>query len=115
MRTLYIRRVDEKDCVIRIKDDWKITYGPLVPGSNAGNNPFSGGQGQKAGFTLRIYETKEKQRLAFNDVVYFRDLAIPLIEPENDVQFKAIVSKAMEEAGTLDDVMFNVEDQKKKA
>lgn len=105
MRTLLIRRVDFPDCVIRIKDDWKVTYGPLVPGSNAG---FA--QGATKGFTLRIYETRDKQRLAFNDVVSFRDLGIPIIEPANDVQLKAIVAKAMEEVGTLEDPMFSIDD-----
>lgn len=46
---------------------WKVTYGPVSPGSKAGYN------GAPA---LRIYENETKQRAIFLNVVSFRDLSV---------------------------------------
>jgi hypothetical protein len=56
---------------VEVPGDWKVTFGAMAPG---GKNPYSG----HGGWTLRFYETKEKQRAVFTDVVSFRDLSIPV-------------------------------------
>lgn len=58
---------------IIIPENWKVTFGPLVPGSKGGYNGHSG-------LALRIYESPTKQRAVFTDVVSFRDLSIPVEE-----------------------------------
>lgn len=55
---------------VTVPEDWKVTFGPLAPGSKHMN-------GQEK-LCLRMYETKEKQRAVFTDVVSFRDLSIPV-------------------------------------
>jgi hypothetical protein len=57
--------------IVEVPDDWKVTFGAMAPG---GKNPYSG----HGGWTLRFYETKEKQRAVFTDVVSFRDLSLPV-------------------------------------
>lgn len=52
-----------------IPDDWKVTYGPVSPGSK-------GGYGE--GNCLRVYESETKQRAIFVGVTAFRDLSIPV-------------------------------------
>lgn len=57
---------------ITIPADYKVTFGPLVPGSKSHNGHDS--------LCLRIYETKEKQRAVFTNVMSFRDQSIPVSE-----------------------------------
>ena len=59
---------------ITVPDTYKVTFGAVVPGSakSAGSSYNSGGWG------LRIWESADKQRAVFSDVVSFRDLSIPL-------------------------------------
>lgn len=45
---------------------WKITFGPLAPGSK-------GYDGAANGVTLRLYAGTSDQRAAFTDVTWFRD------------------------------------------
>lgn len=52
---------------IDIPANFKVTFGPLTPGSK-----FGGGQ-----YALRVYESETKQRAVFVDVSSFRDLSIP--------------------------------------
>jgi hypothetical protein len=54
---------------IRVPADWKVTFGPVSPGSKFG------GSGELA---LRFYESDTKQRAIFTDVISFRDLSIPV-------------------------------------
>lgn len=59
---------------ITIPADWRLTFGPMAPGSrhNTGD-PF---------LALRIYEgsNKENQRAMFTDVRSFRDASMPIQE-----------------------------------
>ena len=67
--------------IIEIPDTWKITYGRLHGGDSR-----AGGFGD--GNVLRIYESKEKQRAIFTNVVSFIDLSIKV---------KKLVAKKEEE------------------
>lgn len=55
---------------VTVPESYKITFGAVVPGSKA--NGYGGGWG------LRIWETADKQRAVFSDVISFRDLSIPI-------------------------------------
>lgn len=57
---------------IEIPADWKVTFGPIAPGSRAHNGADA--------MALRIYESKEQQRAIFTDVVSFREAGIPILE-----------------------------------
>jgi hypothetical protein len=73
--------------IVEVPDDWKVTFGAMAPG---GKNPYSG----HGGWTLRFYETKEKQRAVFTDVVSFRDLSLPV---------KKLVNKIDKDSGYQND------------
>jgi hypothetical protein len=68
LKTYLIERSGET-IQIDIPEDWKVTYGPVTPGSKGSY----GGD-----YALRIYETDTKQRAIFTQVKAFRDLAIPV-------------------------------------
>lgn len=55
---------------ITVPDTYKVTFGAVVPGTKG-----SGGYG---GWGLRIWESTDKQRAVFSDVISFRDLSIPV-------------------------------------
>lgn len=57
---------------VDVPEAWKVTYGPLSPGSAGYNDPDKG-------YVLRFYETKDKQRAVFMGVTEFRDLSIPIV------------------------------------
>jgi len=56
---------------VTIPCNWKVTFGPLVPGSKSEQRPV-----------MRIYEgaNKEMQRAIFTDVESFREISIPVLE-----------------------------------
>ncbi len=56
---------------ITVPAAYKVTFGAVVPGAKASG--YSGG-----GWGLRIWESADKQRAVFTDVVSFRDLSIPV-------------------------------------
>lgn len=62
---------------VTVPEDWKVTFGPLIPGQQ--------GAGTLA---LRFYEGKEKQRAIFTDVRTFRDADIPVLEKITKTQSK---------------------------
>lgn len=66
-RQLLIHTQNEGELLIEIPDSYKVTFGKLQPGERGYD-----------GNALRIYETKEKQRACFVNVVSFRDLSIPV-------------------------------------
>lgn len=68
-RTYLVERKHEK-LRVTVPADWKVTFGPVQPGRE--------GYGGDRGYALRFYETKEKQRAVFTDVVSFRDLSLPV-------------------------------------
>lgn len=57
---------------ITVPGDWKVTFGPVAPGSKGG------GYNGQTGLCLRFYESDTKQRACFVDVVEFRrvDIAV---------------------------------------
>ena len=63
---------------IEIPEDWKVTFGPICPGSRSGNEQMA----------LRFYEGKDKQRAIFTDVQSFRDASIPILEKFTKTQSK---------------------------
>lgn len=63
----YLIKSSGETRIITIPESWKVTYGPVSPGSKYGD-----------GNVLRVYESKEKQRAIFTNVVSFRDLSIPV-------------------------------------
>jgi hypothetical protein len=69
IRTYLIETSDKNALQIEIPEDWKVTYGPVTPGSKSygGDN-----------YALRIYESDTKQRAIFTNVRSFRDLSIPV-------------------------------------
>ena len=77
---------------IEIPESWKITYGPVL-------GEIKGGDVQRRGSTpvgncLRVYETKDKQRMLIPNVVSFRDLSIPVMEIVDDKEVeRALMSK----------------------
>lgn len=70
--TYLVEFKDGKKKRIMVPSSWKVTFGPLAPGTRAHN-----GEGALA---LRFYETKEKQRAVFTNVKCFRDMGISVSE-----------------------------------
>lgn len=66
VRTYEIKQSGER-FRIDIPANFKVTFGPLTPGSK-----FGGGA-----YALRVYESDTKQRAVFVGVDSFRDLSIP--------------------------------------
>lgn len=56
---------------ITVPAEYKVTFGAVVPGAKA--TGYGGG-----GWGLRIWESTDKQRAVFSDVISFRDLSIPV-------------------------------------
>lgn len=65
VRTYEIKQGSER-FRIDIPANFKVTFGPLTPGSKFGS-----------AYALRVYESDTKQRAVFVDVTSFRDLSIP--------------------------------------
>lgn len=63
---------------LEVPEDWKVTFGPLIPGERGGNGTLA----------LRFYEGKDKQRAIFTDVQSFRDASIPILEKVTRTQSK---------------------------
>lgn len=80
MKTYLLKMKTGKEQRITIPEDWKLTFGPLLPGQNSINQRPA----------LRIYETKEKQRACFNDVEWFRDEDIKVEEKITRTQGKKV-------------------------
>jgi len=96
---LYMARGQQRR--ITIPADWKVTYGPIVPGS-----------GMKGGsLCFRVYESKEKQRLCLMDVIGFREESIPLEVLRSDAERLKL---AQEMAGEGGKVWVNTDEDNKK-
>lgn len=65
-RTYLVER-DNETLKITVPSHWKVTYGPIVPGTRF-----------RSEYALRFYEGKENQRAIFTNVRSFRDLSIPV-------------------------------------
>lgn len=70
---------------ITVPADWKVTFGPAARGENAGNRS---GQNLKMPMALRFYQSENKQRAIFTDVVSFRDASIKIEEEKTNIQEK---------------------------
>lgn len=70
---------------LTIPADWKVTFGPINPGSK-GHQPLA----------VRFYESKDKQRAIFTDVKSFRDASIPIEEKITRVKRQNITKKTPE-------------------
>lgn len=85
--------MDEKTYIINFKNgtkqritvpsDWKVTFGPAAAG-----NRSDGSGGRIMPLALRFYESKDKQRAIFTDVVSFRDTSIKIEEEKVNIQEK---------------------------
>ena len=70
--TTYLIEKGNEKLRITVPKDWKVTFGPIVPG------------GQRRGYDgsapncLRFYESNDKQRAIFTGVTSFRDTSIPV-------------------------------------
>ena len=64
-RTLLVKTRGET-LKIDVPAEWKITFGPLSQ------------RGYEDGNALRLYEAETKQRAVFTNVLWFRDLSIPV-------------------------------------
>jgi hypothetical protein len=53
---------------VTVPENWKVTYGPIAPGTRGWNGVQN--------LAIRFYESAEKQRAIFTDVISFRDLSI---------------------------------------
>ena len=76
-RTLLIKQSNEAEIQIDIPADWKITFGPLFTSSEKFHS--------RTPAALRIYETDKTQRAIFTDVIWFRDMSIPIRIKRKDV------------------------------
>ena len=65
---------------VQVPADWKVTFGPLIPGERNGPGTLA----------LRFYEGKEHQRAIFTDVKSFRDSAIPIEERQIKVESQRV-------------------------
>lgn len=74
LRVYMIEFTNGKQKRISIPGEWKITFGPLAPGSKGYEN-----NGEK-GLCLRLYENKDQQRAVFTKVASFRDMSIHVEE-----------------------------------
>lgn len=72
MTTYLLDMKDGTKKKVVVPSAWRVTFGPLVPGSK--NADYS-----HSGLYLRFYESgKEDQRAVFGDVVSFRDMSIKI-------------------------------------
>ncbi len=82
---------------IEIPASWKITFGPMIPGAIESHHKV------RQTWALRIYETKEKQRAIFTDVLSFRDDSIS-IEQRRKTPVEVIHHKPTGEEYTKEEI-----------
>ena len=70
---------------VTVPAHWKVTFGPMVPGSKYEQTPC-----------LRFYESANLQRAIFTDVESFRDASIPIVERVTKKQTKTHTQKTPE-------------------
>jgi hypothetical protein len=74
MTTYMIEFAGGKQKRVTVPAEWKVTFGPLAPGSKGYEN-----NGEK-GLCLRMYENQSQQRAVFTKVASFRDMSIHVEE-----------------------------------
>lgn len=72
--TYLIELTNGKRKRVTVPASWKVTFGPIAPGSKGYEN-----NGEK-GLCLRLYENKDQQRAVFTKVASFRDMGIHVEE-----------------------------------
>lgn len=72
MTTYLVCRKGGNDQKVTVPSKWKVTFGPLHPGSKSHEASQTS--------TLRFYEAANRQRMVITDVVSFRDTAIKVEE-----------------------------------
>lgn len=72
MKTYFVERSNGRDQRVSVPSAWKVTFGPLTPGSK---DHASNGKP-----CLRFYESNTQQRMVITDVVSFRDTWIKVEE-----------------------------------
>jgi hypothetical protein len=79
--TYVIEKANGSQYEVAIPEGWRVSFGPLIPGVKAIPAASRGGTG---GATLRIYETKEKQRAALTGVISFwaKDIELREVRPK---------------------------------
>ena len=84
MTTYLVSRAKGNDVKITVPASWKVTFGPLNPGSKnlAGNGAPA----------LRFYESENRQRAVITDVLSFRDMSIKVEEKRTNVK-QQVLSK----------------------
>ncbi len=83
MTTYLIEFKNGKRQRITVPSEWKVTFGPAAAGVNKASN----GDRQMP-LALRFYESTNKQRAIFTDVVNFRDVGIKIEEEQINIQEK---------------------------
>lgn len=84
MTVLLLTMKDGTRKKVTIPSSYKVTFGPLVPGSKDGNNGY-------AGIALRIYAGKDQQKAVFTQVESFRDLSISIMEEKVETKSERYV------------------------
>jgi hypothetical protein len=72
MTTYIIEFENHQKRRITVPSSWKVTFGPATAGSNKPTTGYN----HKMPMAIRFYESKDKQRAIFTDVVSFRDTSI---------------------------------------
>jgi hypothetical protein len=78
MTTYLVARSNGRDLKITVPSSWKVTFGPLNPGSK--NLAANGAP------ALRFYEKPNQQRAVITDVTSFRDMGIRVEEKRATVK-----------------------------
>jgi hypothetical protein len=84
MTTYLVTRKGGLDQRVTVPAHWRVTFGPLNPGSK--NIAANGAP------ALRFYESPTQQRMVITDVICFRDMAIKVEEKRTNVK-QQVLSK----------------------
>ena len=78
LTTYFVERSDGRHQKVTVPSSWKVTFGPLTPGSKN----YDGG----AKPVLRFYESANKQRMVITNVLSFRDMSVSVEEKRTSVK-----------------------------
>lgn len=80
MTTYFVKCRNQVEQRVTVPSSWKVTFGPISPGSKNYN------ENGRGGMCLRFYESANKQRACFTDVESFRDMGINVMEKVTKVE-----------------------------
>lgn len=89
---------------ITIQSDWKVTFGKFEPNVQGHDNTG----------TLRLYETKEKQRACFRNVISFWDESIQIDSPKQEKEMSEVESLRRDTESGFLSMKRDFEDMKKR-